>query len=152
MVWTPCDVSLTFWQPGTWWEYFQVPVLHTVPLGWMCQEWRIWGDHVGGRLYRKVCFPVSSPDLFLLLLQRVYPCGSATSQVQTDYRWISKGYYFHPTLRCNISVYGDQKHWWATAWLELWLVDFLRKKKVVQVNPDWMFKFFFFTETKKEKK
>lgn len=111
---------------------------------------------LGGSCRREViyiCFPASFPDLFLLLLQRVYPCGSAASQVQTDYRWLSKGYYFHPTLRCNISVYRDQKHWWATAWLELWLIDFLRekKKKVVQVNPDWMFKNVFFTKAKKGK-
>lgn len=43
------------------------------------------GAYVGGRLYRKVCFPVSSPDLILLLFQRAYPCGNAASQVQRDY-------------------------------------------------------------------
>lgn len=150
MLWTPCDVS-QFLTARQLMGVFPGPCpSHSAPKVDV-PRMKDLRDHVGGELYRKVCFFVSSPELFLLLFRRAYPCRNAASQVQTDYRWISKGYYFLHSLRCNISVYGDQKHWWAAAWLELWLIDFLRKKKCFRSTLTECLIYFFFTEAKKGK-
>lgn len=57
---------LALCQQGTQQEYFQVPILHTVPLGLTCQEGRISEYCIGRRLSKKVSLPVPFPDLLLL--------------------------------------------------------------------------------------
>lgn len=57
---------LALCQQGTQQEYFQVPILHTVPLGLTCQEGRISEYCIGRRLSKKVSLPVPFPDLSLL--------------------------------------------------------------------------------------